>query len=260
MAVEARSVDSVEVWQVHADVPDAQLADLTPLLDAREHQRAGSMRDHQARKRYIVAHAATRLVVAHHLGTPPERIRWRRGEHGRPEVADPASNLSVNLSHSGAFALIAVSCDRQVGVDVQEVCRPVDATLFAARYFSEPEARWVAMGEPVERLDRLARLWVRKEACVKAAGARLAHGLRWPVASVGDNVVVGDPTGAKEQSLVYDVRMPRGYRAAVAAVGHRRYRVFTRQWRPGGEPSSPALRRRSRGENQLTRPASTDWP
>lgn len=237
MAIHARTLDSVEIWRIRTDAPAHHLAGLASLLDKQEQQRAASIRDPRARARFVVAHGVTRLIVADRLGTDPEAIRWRHGEHGKPELDHPASDLCINLSHSAELALVAVSVQRPVGVDVQEIGRPGDPTQLAARYFPEAEARWVAAaGRRVQRLDRFAKLWVRKEACVKAAGGRLAQGLLLPVASAGGTVLVQDPASETFRLLVSDVAAPKGFRAAVAVVGHRPYRIIARQWTPGRGP------------------------
>ncbi|MGJ3560833.1 4'-phosphopantetheinyl transferase superfamily protein [Streptomyces sp. INA 01156] len=66
------------------------------------------------------------------------------------------------------------------GADVERV-RPVAAAKIARRYFPAEEAAAVA-ARPVRTAPELFfRLWVRKEASVKAWGGRLVQGLRTPV-------------------------------------------------------------------------------
>jgi hypothetical protein len=73
---------------------------------------------------------------------------------------------------------------------------------------------------PSQRSAAYGRMWVRKEACVKAAGGRLTQGLGLPVGVEPDNVVVEDRiAGLGGPWRVADVRMPPGYAAAVALNG-----------------------------------------
>jgi 4'-phosphopantetheinyl transferase len=223
--------DALHVWLIRADVADDLLGVLRAVLDEPERQRAAAIRDARARRRFVAAHGATRLILGHHLGVPPGTIRWRRGPHGKPDLAHPRSDLRFNLSHSGTLAVVAVSDRRPVGVDVQEVNRSIDAGVLATRFFPDEEARWVAAARPAARHGRFTRLWVRKEACLKAAGARLLPGLRLPVTSPGATVLVRDPTGAiTGDYLVRDLAVPAGFHAAAALAGDRPFRVVRHEW------------------------------
>jgi 4'-phosphopantetheinyl transferase len=233
------SVDAVQVWLIGADLPVPVLGELTALLDGDERRRCDAIRGDRSRRRFIAAHGAARLILAERLAAPPGEIRWRRGEHGKPEIARPRTGLRVNLSHSGDLVMVAVTDRRPVGVDVEELDRHLDAPRLAARYFTEVEARFVAEADTTAaRVDRFARLWVRKEACVKAAGGRLLQGMTLAVASAGTAVLVRDPIGPLPgPHLVRDVPAPPGFRAAVALAGARPYRVTRHRWWPGAGSS-----------------------
>jgi 4'-phosphopantetheinyl transferase len=241
------SIDTVDVWLVDADLAGSRLATLAAVLDDRERQRASQRCADRSRRRFVAAHGAARLIVGERLGVPPEQLRWRRGEHGKPELAGDRTGLRVSLSHSGELAMVAVAGHRPVGVDIQRLPGGLPAERLAARYFSGAEARWVAEAEGAgAQVDRLVRLWVRKEACVKAAGGRLMQGMRLPVGTAGAAALVADPSRALPGPwLVNDVPAPRGFRAAVALAGAGPYRVARHRWEPGHESRSerPVLAR-----------------
>lgn len=238
--------DRVEVWLIDTDAPPHVLAELEPLLDDRERDRADRMGPTRNRHRYIAAHGASRCILGARLDTPPATLRWRRGEHGKPELVGDCDGLRVNLSHSGRLAALAIARHRPVGVDVQELTPHLDAARMAARFFPEPEARAVAEATGAERLERFTRLWVRKEACVKAVGERLMRLIHLPVSGSDDDpaegdLLVRDPAGTVPQPLrVRDVPVPAGFHAAVALLGPTPYRLLVRRWtppsvdRPGG--------------------------
>ena len=120
-----------------------------------------------------------------------------------------------------------------VGVDVQRVYHHLDAVGMARRYYPPTEAGYVAAAPVSSRPRRFVELWTRKEACLKASGARLMQGLRLPVQGAGE-IVVHDPSGPLSGPyVVRDVRVPRGYRAAVAVEGSERYAVTTHRWSHG---------------------------
>jgi 4'-phosphopantetheinyl transferase len=59
--------------------------------------------------------------LAVYLDPEPEQIQLREGEHGKPHLADREEQLRFNLSHSGGLALVAVSGEFEVGVDLERV-------------------------------------------------------------------------------------------------------------------------------------------
>ena len=90
--------------------------------------------------------------------------------------------------------------------------------------------------DPGGPAGRFARLWCRKEACVKAHGGRLAEGLHLPVHLLGP-LVVRDPAGTLPGTCrVRDVPAPAGYRAAVALSGDQPFVVRWQVWRADREP------------------------
>jgi 4'-phosphopantetheinyl transferase len=232
------SADEVQVWLVPDERSDRVLADLLGVLDAGERQRAAAYRSADDRRRFVVAHGAVRHIVAGRTGSAADEIRFVRGPHGKPEVAEPGCCVQVNLSHSGDVAMVAVTAGRRVGVDVQRIVPGLDAVAMARRYFPAEEAEFVrAAADPVARAARFARLWSRKEALVKAHGGRLAQGLRVPVtppAPPPGSIPAGDtwPAGYR----LTDVPAPPGYRAAVALSGLADYRVTPCRWTSPAPP------------------------
>src|SRR3954464_3912116 len=108
---------------------------------------------------------------------------------------------------------------------------PPPVEPFAERFFPASDARFVAAATgPTERAERFLRLWTRKEAVVKAAGARLAQGLGLTVLtdadadadadSDTDAGVVRDPSGQIPGAWsVCDLPVPDGWLAALAVAG-----------------------------------------
>ncbi|HEV2635721.1 MAG TPA: 4'-phosphopantetheinyl transferase superfamily protein [Actinocrinis sp.] len=259
--------DAADIWLISTDQPAEVLAELALLLDPAERRRAAALARPADRGRYTAAHGAVREILGCCLGTAPEDLTWERGAHGKPELAGRWTGVRANLSTCAHLAMLAVTQSRDVGVDLELVRTDAMALRMAKRYFPADEARFVAgpgdgpdPGSPsgpefgpepgpgcgpdldpraaavaVDSLnarpaERFARLWCRKEACVKAHGARLAEGLGLPVWEAGP-LVVRDPTGALPGACrVRDVPAPIGYRAAVALGGEQPFTVRWRVW------------------------------
>jgi 4'-phosphopantetheinyl transferase len=233
--------DAVDIWLIRLDLPAAVLAGLARVLDESERRRAGILREDRERCRFTAAHGAVRVILGDRLGVPPGELRWTHGPNGKPELAGSCAGIQVSISHSGALAALAVSRDRRVGVDVQELRENVDASQLAARFYPAAEARFVASaGGAAARLSRFVWLWARKEACVKVAGGVLMQGMRLPVHGRAPLVVSGPGGALPGPYLVRDVPAPRGFRAAVAAEGTLPYRV-TRHWWPGDDQGRDRL-------------------
>ncbi|MDI1463590.1 4'-phosphopantetheinyl transferase superfamily protein [Catellatospora sp. KI3] len=204
----------VVVWVVETELPAAALGRLESVLDRGERSRADALLLPADRRRYVVAHGVLRCVAAELTGVHAERIRWVRGPHGKPALAD---GPELNLSSSGRLAVVAVGGGRPVGVDVQRLSEQADPVRMADRYYSPEEAAHVAEADSPARYTRL---WARKEACAKAAGDRLTPYLSLPVL---EDVVPG-------RFALADVAVPGGYRAAVAVTGDSPFRTVVRRW------------------------------
>lgn len=197
----------VHVWLV----PVARAPEPIAILDDEERAQAGRFRVDAARRRFVVSHAALRLILGRITGTAPESLRFARHcghcgstRHGKPHLPG-SSGLDFSLAHSGGLALIAAAQGRRVGVDVERV-RPGTDVLAVAHHALSPAERLEIESASADEERRRAffRCWTRKEAYLKARGVGLAGGL---------DSVAGP--GWQIRSL----RAPPGYMAAVAAEG-----------------------------------------
>jgi 4'-phosphopantetheinyl transferase len=227
--------DHVRVWLIPLAATDELAEAGMDLLDDDERRRADAFGHAAQRGGFVIAHAATRLILADLLDVEPAQIRWRHGRHGKPRLVGAGAGTHTSLSHSGGLAALAVASGRCVGVDLQHMSIGADPTGLSRRYFPDSEARYVAAARTSEeRLSRFVRLWTRKEACVKVTGGRLMPGLRLSVrtrAEAAGGYVVRDPDGPLPGPyLVRDLPVPPGYRAAVAVEGSGWYTVSRRRW------------------------------
>ncbi|MFG1673832.1 4'-phosphopantetheinyl transferase family protein [Micromonospora sp. NPDC049282] len=214
--------DTVRVWVVPVDASPAELSRCHAVLDPAERSRAAALGTAALRDRFTVAHGALRVLAGREAGVAPQALVWRPGRYGRPALTGPHAGRHTSLSYSGGLVAVALGVGRPVGVDIQHHPPGRDPVSLAGRFFHPEEARHVADGADAgQRADRCTRLWVRKEAAVKSAGARLWPHLAVPV-HAGDVVECADPPGAHRLA---DVATPPGYRMAVARAGDAPYVV-----------------------------------
>lgn len=173
------------------------------LLSPAELLRRDRLRQQADRDRFTTAWALVRRTLAGLTGVPPTALAFDRScehcghpAHGRPRLA--MGGPSFNLSHSADRVLLAVCDTGRVGADVEATGR--DITRLAGRVLHPADAR-VAGTE-------LLRVWVRKEAIVKASG----HGLALPMSSI-------ELRRPSNGATVVDIDADDGYVAAVATVG-----------------------------------------
>ncbi|MBL8331286.1 MAG: 4'-phosphopantetheinyl transferase superfamily protein [Rubrivivax sp.] len=139
-----------------------------------EVQRALRLRFERDRQRFLTGRVWLRQLLAHDLGCEPRDLQLVSGAHGKPALQGPDPSLTFNMSHSGHRALVALSRDVPVGVDIELHRRMPDARALAHAHFDAEEvAAWSAQPSS-ERERAFFRLWTRKEACLKAWGMGLA--------------------------------------------------------------------------------------
>ena len=160
------------VWTVDLALTAAEHARCERALSAEERARMARFLRPEDRARFAASHAAKRLILARALAREPGALAFAVAPGGRPDLV--GTPLSFNLSHSGTRALVALSTEAPVGVDV-EALRPLpDALRIARSHFAPDEVAALAqLGGEALRAAFFA-LWTRKEAVVKALGAGLA--------------------------------------------------------------------------------------
>ena len=125
------------------------------------------------------------------------------GPYGKPE----APGVFFSLSHSGCYALLAVS-DGDVGADLEWV-RPVPERV-AARVFTPDERRWLEDGG--DYAARFFTLWTLKEALLKACG----RGLTLPPQSLNVlPLLLGQSVQTPGNAFFGSTQSFGGYRLAV---------------------------------------------
>ncbi|MFO7596775.1 MAG: 4'-phosphopantetheinyl transferase superfamily protein [Desulfocurvibacter africanus] len=123
--------------------------------------------------RFIRARGWLRRILGGYLGCAPREVSLVRLPGGKPCLAH--GELRFNLSHTDVRALLAVSAEYTLGVDVEEICPVPEAMLLARRWFSKEEMRWINESGDKERA--FLRCWVCREAVLKAWGTGLAISL-----------------------------------------------------------------------------------
>lgn len=153
-----------------------------------EHEKAGRFRFEKDALRYRAAHAGLRRVLARELGMAARDVRWHVGTQGKPHLAG-REGWHFNLSHSGDWALLGLGQGAPIGVDIECPGPSADIDLLVSHQFNAAEQAAFAQCPPSARAAFFYRMWVRKEACVKALGCGLVvepRRIAVPVDAVGE--------------------------------------------------------------------------
>lgn len=161
---------------------------LEHLLDDAELARANTFRSPALRNRFVAGRIALRLHISSLTGDSADSLkanyfcpscRNRTGKsHGIPSYHVPSrpAPLRSSLSRSGDWCLLAVSLnDAVAGIGVDIEAKP-DAIFygFQSLALTAREREKIQQVPPRLRAKIQTRLWVRKEAALKALGTGLA--------------------------------------------------------------------------------------
>lgn len=111
------------------------------------------------------------LLLRHAVGQITgniSNVKWDTDENGKLYLTE-CDGIYVNLSHSGDYAVCAVS-DVPVGADIQH-CRECDMKM-ANRFFTAEEAEFI--NKSTDKNSAFFEIWTKKESFVKAIGKGLA--------------------------------------------------------------------------------------
>jgi 4'-phosphopantetheinyl transferase len=169
--------DEVHVWRASLDVAPERIQSLGRTLSADERERAERFHFLRDRNRFVAGRGLLRILLGRYLQMPPDQLRFGYNSYGKPFLTNEDTFVLFNLSHSGALALYAVTCGREIGIDVEYVSEDVDIAGLGARFFSTSEVA-VLNSLPADQKQRaFFACWTRKEAYIKARGEGLSAAL-----------------------------------------------------------------------------------
>lgn len=213
---------SCQLWWASAD---ADRASLLELLDGDERERHSQFVHSRDRSLFAVSHALIRIVAGHHAGVAPHTLRYvpTHGGGAKPRFSGPASTVQFSISHSGSHAVVAVSRQVPLGVDLERVAAQAPEQSMLDTALSAEERRELVAMPAAWRSWAFSRYWSRKEALLKASGEGLAISLERVVVSrpAEPPALLGwsDPRRPAGRLHLYDLQPAGGYCAALATLG-----------------------------------------
>ena len=193
------------------------------LLSAEESERASRFHFRRDKTRFVNRRCFLRRCLGHYLECDPGSIEFVCETRGKPRLSRSfaKSELHFNLSHSAGLALLALTKNRSIGVDVEKIRPWNDLEQLVSQCFSPRETIAFRNLPQSEASKAFSRLWTRKEAWLKATGEGITESLRQIEVSFCPGElprlldIKGNPAEAKEWSL-HDLSPAPGFTAAVA--------------------------------------------
>lgn len=216
----------IHIWRATIPNQIINIDEHMSILSFEEKERAERFHNQRDAYRFIWHHAALRQVLCQYLNLQPQEIVYKYSPLGKPDLMEAHNphEIRFNISHSGHILLIALTSNRQLGIDVEEVRSIPDMSRMVELYFSPSEIEWyMDLPEPEKQLAFFST-WTRKEAFLKAIG----EGLQYPPEQIEVSM---DPDDVSPALKFLDDSQPdlgcrllsfepaEGYKAALAAEG-----------------------------------------
>lgn len=215
------SEHGIHVWRFSLIATRQQMAALNGWLSENENARLDRILLRVKRERRAVAWGRLRDILSRYLGCAPGDIQIAREGSGRPEIAYPDdAGLRFNLSHSGSLGLVGLSWNA-VGIDIEEIDLTLNTARLATRFFTSNEAERLQSCSEDERIQRFCRLWVLKEAYLKAHGGQVPAGLsqcELTLEADGPRLVASDFEPQGSGHVLVEIPISTGYVAALAGL------------------------------------------
>jgi 4'-phosphopantetheinyl transferase len=220
------SSQEVHVWRASLDLPDVVVNRFRQLLTPNERDRAERFSQDRDKSAFIVARGVLRVILSGYLHAPPGELRFCTNDFGKPFLTGPPSTNEIrfNVSHSSGLAVYAVTCGRDLGIDLERVNLEL-ATDEIANCFFSPRELTADRTLPADRREvAFFRRWTGKEAYIKGLGKGLSLPLDQfdvllnPTAEVMYLHTRERPPGSSNWSLV-ELHPSPGYVGSLAVEG-----------------------------------------
>lgn len=156
------------------------------LIQEKEQERICRFTFKRDAKASLVGRLMLHKLIRETLKIPNEEIHFERTEKGKPFLPKLALPFHFNVSHQGAYTVVAASSSTELlGVDVmridverfEEEAKLQDFFYTMRRQFTSREWTNIRNGDRKEQLKNFYRHWCLKESYVKAVGVGIGMNL-----------------------------------------------------------------------------------
>lgn len=159
----------VHIWTASLLKNKNNVSHFYHILSADERERANKFKFFKDQEQFIITRGILRQLLSNYLKRPPQSLEIMYGLWGKPCLPQEES-LLFNLSHSGDYALYAVTRNQEVGIDLEYIDNTLPLEEMGLYIFSETELTAWKFLEPEEKVNSFFTRWVSMEAYLKALG------------------------------------------------------------------------------------------
>lgn len=204
---------AVHIWRIsisqNLHLYDALLAKLSPA----EVERANRYVYQIHRNRFVVRRGLQRLILGAYLQMPPTQLQFALGQNNKPYIGNgDTCNIQYNLSHSGDWALLAVS-KGIIGCDIEYAEASFQFSDILPDHFSADEAAYINQQDST---NRFFVLWTRKEAILKGTGLGIGDHLQYTPALDGGHEMPPQIAGSQLNWQVQSFNSADDYMGTIA--------------------------------------------
>ncbi|OJW46913.1 MAG: hypothetical protein BGO67_07325 [Alphaproteobacteria bacterium 41-28] len=161
--------NEVHIWSACLSKNQVNIPRFQSLLSADESQKANSFRFLKDKHAFIVSRGILRCLLGGYLRKDPQHIEILYGLWGKPCLSQEYS-LYFNLSHSKEYTLYAFASSYELGIDLEYIDSTLDVAKIAPTILSSQERAFWEEVPPKDKTYVFFKLWVYKEALLKASG------------------------------------------------------------------------------------------
>ncbi len=218
--------NEIHVWEINLCLNLNKLENFIFMLSDEEKKKALAFRFSDDSKRYIISHAVLRLLLAKYTKKKSEEIIFHTDNRGKPHLLlnPDEPNIFFNLSHSHEMAVIGISNEYEIGVDIEYLLREVNSEDIARRFFTTNENKKLNSLPENLKKEAFLRCWTRKEAYLKAKGLGIHGSLKsFEVSLLPEEIpeilIIDGLTLEKNNWSLFDIIHIHNYIGAVAVNG-----------------------------------------
>ncbi len=172
--------NELHIWKTKISENKHDLDFCRYLLTSEELIHANEFYFVEDRNRYIIARAILRRLIFGYTGILPNSIVFEYTEYGKPFLAakNNIQGMKFNIAHSKNAVVFAFTKNIDVGIDIEFVNKDFVIDDLVKYCCSEQEQYHLKSLPEDQRYRYFYKLWVIKEAIVKAMGLGLSYDLK----------------------------------------------------------------------------------
>lgn len=167
----------VDVWLTSlSGLGDSQQLAYLGILPGSERAKWQRFAVQGARLQYLLTRVLIRTTLSRYAEVPEAAWQFETNQYGRPHVSHPSEfrGMEFNLSNTDGLVTCAVSRNREIGIDIENVGRALDADALAPTVFAPEELADFRRTPSETRRNRFFSYWTLKESYIKARGMGLS--------------------------------------------------------------------------------------